>query len=116
MFNRPRILLVDSDLHALSRLYLFLLHKEYKVEAAEDAAEIIARVERFRPSLLIVHARSRNLTAGICQYLNRKRFPVAVIGAEHFPLPDTLKRLEAVPEGAELGGLEKKIREWLVIE
>jgi DNA-binding response OmpR family regulator len=46
MSKRTRILVVDSDLHALSKIYLSLIHKNYKVEASDDAQEIMARTER----------------------------------------------------------------------
>ena len=53
---RERILVVDTDLDHLSRMYLALLHKKYKTEACNQPEEIKDRLKRFKPSLLILSA------------------------------------------------------------
>ncbi len=50
-----RILVLD-ELHSLSKIYLILLLRDYEVEASIDAKEIVPRVRRFQPDLLIVNA------------------------------------------------------------
>jgi len=80
MYKRARILVVDSDLHSLSKIYLSLIHKDYKVEATDDAQEIIARTERFRPRLLILNASAKNLNSEIYRDVAKKRLHVILIG------------------------------------
>ena len=53
---RERILLVDDDLHNLSRIYLALIHRNYKVEACDKPDEISARIKRFKPLLIILNS------------------------------------------------------------
>jgi len=54
MAIRTKVLVVDSDLDSLSKVYLALLHRNYKVEAADKAGEIAERVKRFRPAVLVM--------------------------------------------------------------
>ena len=54
MATRTKILVVDSDLDTLSRVYLALVHRNYKAEASDKAEEIQERVKRLRPALLIL--------------------------------------------------------------
>ena len=46
--------MVDNDLATLSRIYLALVHRNYKVEASDKPEETIERIRRFKPSLLII--------------------------------------------------------------
>jgi len=52
---REKILVVDTDLDHLSRIYLALLHRNYKTEACNNPQEIKERMKRFKPSLIILH-------------------------------------------------------------
>src|SRR5687768_4227463 len=54
MVTRTKILVVDSDLDTLSRVYLALVHRNYKVEASDKKEEISERIKRLKPSLLIL--------------------------------------------------------------
>ena len=54
MATRKKILVVDSDLDLLSRIYLGLLHRNYKVEATDKVSEVEERMKRLKPSLLIL--------------------------------------------------------------
>lgn len=47
-------MVVYRDLTALSRIYLALLHRNYKVEATNDTGEIIERSKRLKPSVTIL--------------------------------------------------------------
>ena len=49
-------ILVLDELSSLNNIYFDLLHKNYEVEVSIDAKEIVPRVHRFRPDLLIVNA------------------------------------------------------------
>lgn len=46
--------MVDSDLDTLSRVYLALVHRNYKVEASDKKEEIPERIKRLKPVLLIL--------------------------------------------------------------
>lgn len=50
-----RILIVEHDMDTMSLLYMTLLHQNYQLEASIDAEEILLRVERFRPDLMLVN-------------------------------------------------------------
>ena len=54
MATRTKILVVDSDLDTLSRVYLALVHRNYKVEASDRKEEISERIKRLKPALLIL--------------------------------------------------------------
>ncbi|HEU4471503.1 MAG TPA: hypothetical protein VFR58_10485 [Flavisolibacter sp.] len=54
MATRTKVLVVDGDLDTLSKIYLSLLHRNYKVEAADKAEEIGERIKRFKPAVLIL--------------------------------------------------------------
>jgi DNA-binding response OmpR family regulator len=54
MATRKKILVVDSDLDLLSRIYLGLLHRNYKVEATDKVSEVEERMKRLKPALLIL--------------------------------------------------------------
>jgi len=114
MYKRARILVVDSDLHSLSKIYLSLIHKDYKVEATDDAQEIIARTERFRPRLLILNASAKNLNSEIYRDVAKKRLHVILIGNKKEEIP-YLKKLQVVQMPADLGFFDTKIRETLNI-
>jgi len=114
MYKRARILVVDSDLHSLSKIYLSLIHKDYKVEATDDAQEIIARTERFRPRLLILNASAKNLNSEIYRDVAKKRLHVILIGNKKEEIP-YLKKLEVVQMPADLRFFDTKIRETLNI-
>ena len=54
MATRTKVLVVDHDLDTLSKIYLTLVHRNYKAEASDKAEEISERLKRFKPSLLIL--------------------------------------------------------------
>lgn len=49
-----KILVMDTDIDNLSRIYLSLLHRKYKVEVTDKAQEILERIKRFKPALVIL--------------------------------------------------------------
>ena len=113
MARKPRILVVDSNLHSLSRIYLSLLHKNYKVEATDNAAEIFARTERFKPMLIVLSASTSNVGEEIYSQLAKQRIWVILLQhkPEEPPLP--LRKVELLPEPVDLHALDEKIREVL---
>ena len=54
MSSQTRILVVYHDLSVLSRIYLALVHRNYKAEASDKWMEIHERIKRFRPSVIIL--------------------------------------------------------------
>ena len=53
---REKILVVDDDLHSLSKIYLALIHRKFKAEACNKPEEIAARLKRFKPAVIILRA------------------------------------------------------------
>jgi DNA-binding response OmpR family regulator len=51
---RTRVLVADSDLDTLSKVYLALLHRNYKAEACNRYDELPARIRRMKPAVLIM--------------------------------------------------------------
>jgi DNA-binding response OmpR family regulator len=54
MTKRNKILIVDSDLDTLSKVYLALVHRNFKVEASDRQEEIAERIKRLKPELIIM--------------------------------------------------------------
>jgi CheY-like chemotaxis protein len=55
MITKTKILVVDPDIDSLSKIYLNLLHRHYKVEACNNEQEVPERLKRLKPSILIIH-------------------------------------------------------------
>src|SRR5690242_14164513 len=55
MHSKTKILIVDPDIDSLSKVYLALLHRNYKVEACDCEKEVQPRLKRFKPDILIIH-------------------------------------------------------------
>ena len=54
MTTRTRILIIDTDLDNLSKIYLGLIHRNYKTEASDNTEEIPERVKRLKPAVIII--------------------------------------------------------------
>lgn len=54
MATKTRVLVVDSDLDNLSKIYLGLIHRNYKPEASDNTEEIPERVKRMKPAVIII--------------------------------------------------------------
>lgn len=52
--GREKILVVDSDLDSLSKIYLALIHRKFKVEACNNPQEFLDRLKRFKPSIVVL--------------------------------------------------------------
>lgn len=57
---REKILVVHQDLDFLSRVYLVLIHRKFKVEACNNPEELAARLKRFRPAIIILNLKDYN--------------------------------------------------------
>ena len=58
---REKILVVDPDLDSLSKIYLALIHRKFKVEACNDPEEFLDRMKRFKPSIVILNTTEYNI-------------------------------------------------------
>jgi len=73
---REKILVVDDDLHNLSKIYLALVHRKFKAEACNDPEEIAARLKRLKPSIIILDFKEY-------QKINKRlRIPAVVMSCE----------------------------------
>jgi len=115
MSKRARVLVVDSNLHTLSKIYLSLIHKDYKVEATDDAQEIMARIERFKPALIILNAATKNLCPNLYQEIAQKKVKVLLIKAAAALLPVETRKLEVIEMPKDIGFFDLKIRDLLNI-
>lgn len=79
---RERILVIDTDLDHLSRIYLALLHRNYKTEACNNPEEIKERIKRFKPSLVILPAKEYETIK------ESLKIPAIVFGSEAVRLND----------------------------
>ena len=112
MPKRTRILVVDSNLDTLSRIYLSLIHKDYKVEATNDVREIADRIARFKPKLVILHTGTKDVSEEVYRSLSEKRIPVLLIQADGMVVPGW-KRAEVIPMPQDLSFFDVKIKEIL---
>ncbi len=58
---REKILVVNHNLDFLSRIYLALIHRKFKVEACNNPEEITERLKRFKPSVIILDLKEYNV-------------------------------------------------------
>lgn len=54
--SKQRILVADNQMVSLSRIYIGLLLKNFEVEATKSSGEIIQRIRRFHPHVIVVNA------------------------------------------------------------
>ena len=73
MATNAKVLVVDSDLNALSRIYLALVHRNYNAEASDTVAETRERMQRLKPAVLIIGE------AAYLQLNERFKIPVIVL-------------------------------------
>jgi CheY-like chemotaxis protein len=111
MFTRTRVLVVDSDLHNLSRIYLSLIHKGYKVEASENGLEIIQRVERFKPSIIILHEHTKNISQEIWSFLEHCRKNIILIKESEEAVPISSRKIQVVEMPYDINFFDRKIKE-----
>src|SRR5690349_923349 len=70
---REKILVVDHDLDNLSRIYLALIHRGFKVEACNQPEEINDRLKRFKPAVIVLNTREYE------QIMERLKIPAVVL-------------------------------------
>jgi DNA-binding response OmpR family regulator len=109
MATRTKVLVVDNDLDTLSKIYLALVHRNYKTEASDKVAEIAERIKRFKPSLLIL-GRNEYLSIN-----NTLKIPAIVVG-EKQELEEMTSESEVVflPKPFSVEALVKAIQQLLI--
>lgn len=54
MAVKTRILIVEPDIDLLSKIYLTLVHKNYRAEATTKPEELGTRIKKFKPSVVVI--------------------------------------------------------------
>jgi hypothetical protein len=115
MAKRTRILVAGSDLHVLSKTYLSLIHKDFIVEATDNIREVVPRVERFKPRLLVLHADPAESYEELIRYFSKKRLQIIWVAPQEWESPFDVKRTEHLPVPLDMQLLDLKVREMLNI-
>jgi DNA-binding response OmpR family regulator len=76
--GREKILVVDPDLDSLSKIYLALIHRKFKVEACNNPQEFLDRVKRFKPSIVVLNSNEYSIHS-------KKLKPLAIVIADKEP-------------------------------
>ena len=116
MPKRIKVLIADSDLDALSKIYLSLIHKAYMVEATDNGDEITARIERFKPHIVILSTSTKNITDEVHKKLKQKKLPVILL-VDNLPITSEsiLRKIEIIKKPVDLNSIDSKIKEMLNI-
>jgi DNA-binding response OmpR family regulator len=104
---RTKILVADADITTLSRIYLALIHRNYKAEATDKEEEITERIKRFKPSLLIL---------GLKEYLSVRdqcKIPVIVLTEQEGTKPALTIRDSTIDKPVPIDVLMKRIEEMI---
>src|SRR5688572_3545240 len=109
MATRTKVLVVDNDLDTLSKIYLALVHRNYKTEASDKVAEIEERIKRFKPSLLIL-GRNEYLSIN-----NTLKIPAIVVGEkEELEVMASESDVVFLPKPFSVEALVKAIQKLLI--
>lgn len=91
MENKVRVLVVDDEISSLSKMYINLLLKNYEVEATQQAAEVLPRIQRFQPDVVIISHTMPDLDAhALCCAAKELNLSLIVVVNEH---RDTLPKI-----------------------
>jgi DNA-binding NtrC family response regulator len=91
MANKVRVLVVDDEISSLSKMYINLLLKNYEVEATQQAAEVLPRIQRFQPDVVIISHTMPDLDAhALCCAAKELNLSFIVVVNEH---RDTLPKI-----------------------
>jgi hypothetical protein len=106
MATRTKILVVDSDLTTLSRVYLALVHRNYKTEASDKVEEIAERIKRLKPALLILGKKEYFI------YRDKLKTPcIVLIDNEETAVFSTPEDVILIKKPVQLENLVQKIEE-----
>jgi DNA-binding response OmpR family regulator len=78
LMAREKILVVDPDLDSLSKIYLALIHRKFKVEACNNPEEFSDRIKRFKPAIVILNSKEYSIRS------KKLKLPaIVVVDKEH---------------------------------
>ena len=70
--------MVDPDLDSLSKIYLALIHRKFKVEACNNPEEFSDRIKRFKPAIVILNSKEYSIRS------KKLKLPaIVVVDKEH---------------------------------
>lgn len=105
-----RILVIDTDLFSLSKIYFSLIHLDYAVEACNTPNEVESRMERFQPGLVVLGPCGNVDRAALCQRLKESGVHLFLVGAPRDESGTTLPVDGFLEKPVDLGLLHRKIR------
>ena len=118
MTNKVKVLVVDDDLSSLSRIYINLVLQDYEVEATHKATEVLARIKRFQPHIVILNYDLPDLDShAICKASKEQLFSVIVTVKEAKATPwkiGSCTAAESLQRPVDLATLKAKIDSLLL--
>lgn len=84
--NNLRILIIDTDLFSLSKIYFGLIHLEHAVEACNNLQEVDERVERFQPGVVILGHTGTGDLHDLCSHLKILGVHLLLLGEQATPV------------------------------
>ncbi len=86
MIERKRVFIADDDEIALTSLQKLLLLSGFEVEATVDSSEVMSKINKFKPHIILLDLRMPNLGGfDICDMLNKdantRGIPIIIISA-----------------------------------
>jgi hypothetical protein len=85
-----RILIIDTDMFSLSKLYFGLMLLDYTVEACNNPSEITERAERFQPNLVVLGSTDPVPLVSLCHYFKQLGVHLILVGFPPDQDPATL--------------------------
>ncbi len=81
MGGKYKILVVDNEMHRLADIYSKLLLNEYNVEVTVDWDEVVGRVKKFKPDLILIKSELPKFDGPtLCRAIKTKfRIPVILL-------------------------------------
>jgi DNA-binding response OmpR family regulator len=78
MLKKKKVLIVEDEPDAIARLYLGLIRYDYNVEVSDRPEELMARLNRFKPQILLIKDALQDST--LCRNIKEKfGIPILVI-------------------------------------
>lgn len=75
-----RILVIDTDLFSLSKVYFGLIHDNYTAEACNHLPEVEERIKRFQPEVVIVGNAGDAHLPSLCSRLKQLGVHLLLVG------------------------------------
>lgn len=105
-----RILIIDTDLFSLSKIYFSLIHLDHVVEACNCPDEVESRMARFQPRLVVLGPCGNMDRATLCHRLKESGVHLLLVGARRDESGTALPVDGFLEKPVDLGLLHRKIR------